>query len=624
MRSFIDYIRNENLIENLIETYNKKFNNENEKELLIKLCDMIYSFKDEGLFNSPYQNNDIFGKIYERSVNHEERKILGEFYTPLPVVDYILDSIGYNAELNVEDKKIIDISCGSGSFIIQVIRIFIRCFMRIHNRSAVTDFTVEEAKKLILTVNENIFGVDINPIACILCQLNIQFVLFEIFKFIRNSDKNYRLPDFNVKVINALKLVNTEKYDYIVGNPPYLFIRDIPNEQRKIIEEGDFETNDGQYDYYQIFIELGIKLLKDHGKLGYIVPDSILALSNRSIIRKYIYNTTKIKEIYYTGPKFDEPVVSNIILILEKESDNLEREKNNIKIKLSDKQEKQIVQESLKNWDYKFLIHLTETDIPIIEYLNKDFPKLRDLNQKEGFKISISRGVELAKTGEIVYCEKCELYFPVPKKYFNCPECRSQLKMEHKENIIYEGIPENKKKDIKSFIYSINRYQIKDNKYIDISKNGINYKNLDIYEDRIIIRQLSQNNLICATYDNNLSLTSQSFYNLKIVSSPIAEFNNLFLLGIINSKLLSYYFIKSFGSYKKLFPRILIEKIKDLPFKVPETDEEKDLAVNIINNVKALLESYDKNIQNQIDSLVFDIYKISNDKREYILKFMEK
>ena len=185
-------------------------------------------------------------------------------------------------------------------------------------------------------------------------------------------------------------------------------------------------------------------------------------------------------------------------------------------------------------------------------------------------------------------------------------------------------MPENNDENRKSFISSINRYQIKDNKYIDVSKRGINYKDLNSYTDRIIIRQLSQNNLICATYAKDLSLTSQSFYNLKIWQSPVEEFNNEYLLGIINSTLLSYYFIKSFGSYKKLFPRILIEKIKALPVKVPETDDEKRDAIKIVENVRSILDDNKKIelIQKDLDSLIFDLYEIPDKYREYIQNFM--
>ena len=284
----------------------------------------------------------------------------------------------------------------------------------------------------------------------------------------------------------------------------------------------------------------------------------------------------------------------------------------------------------MKKWGFKFLIHLSDTDISIIEHLNDNFINLKDLNQEKGFKISLSRGVELAKTGEIIFCKRCELYYPVPKKHLLCPECKSKLEIKHIEKIIHDSIPNDKKNDFKKFLFSINRFKINENRYIDMSKEGINYKDLDFYEDRIIIRQLSQNSLICATYDKDLSLTSQSFYNLKIVQSSITEFNHLYLLGIINSKLLSYYFIKCFGSYKKLFPRILIEKIKDLPIKIPNSDNEKKIAKQIAENVHFLLDDVNKSenvmteTQNQIDSSIFQIYYISDNNKNYICEFMEK
>ena len=621
MRTFIDYLQKENIVEKTIEIYKNQIT-KSDKVLLEKIIKNLFSFQEN--FTKP-SNFDILGTIYEKTLNHKKRKSLGEFYTPFSIVDYILNAIGFNSVNNIDNKKLIDISCGSGSFLIQAIKIFVDNLRKFYNRDSISDLTIEEAKEIIHKVKNNILGIDINPIACILCQINIHFALFNLFKKIRKIEESYDLPQFNIRNMNALNLVENNIYSYVVGNPPYLFIRDISSEHRKIIENNDFETNDGQYDYYQIFIELGLKLLNNHGKLGYIVPDTLLALSNRSILRKYIYNKTKIKEIYYTGPKFDDPVVSNIILSLEKESDTSEREQNYIKIKLSNQEEKLILQENLKKWGFRFLIHLSDTDIPIIEHLNNNFLKLKDLNQDKGYKISLSRGVELAKTGEIIYCESCELYYPVPKKHLLCPECKAQLKIENIEHIIQETLPKGKENDFKKFLFSINRYKIKEDRYIDMSKEGINYKDLEFYEDRIIIRQLSQNSLICATYDMNLSLTSQSFYNLKIVQSPIAEFNHLYLLGVINSKLLSYYFIKCFGSYKKLFPRILIEKIKDLPIKVPESNNEKKIAITIAEKVQLLLENADKSeIQNQIDNLIFEIYNISDKNKEPICEFMEK
>ncbi len=633
MRDFIDYLEKQNVIRNLKQYYKFGLNTHYDIEILNRITESLapYNNVNQSIIDNSSSdlNNidlDIFSTIYEKTRSHKEKKKLGEFYTPLSVVKYILDGVNYNSLNHIETDKIIDISCGSGSFIIQAIKIFIKRCLSKYNKEKISDLIIGEAKNIISTIKMNIFGVDINPIACILCQINIHFTLFELLNLILSYEENYHLPLFNIKNINALDIESEEKYDFVVGNPPYLFIRDIPPDQRSKIEVSNFKTNDGQYDYYQIFIELGIRILKRGGKLGYIVPDSLLALSNRSILRKYIYDTTKIKEIYHTGPKFSELIVSNIILILEKEVNASERKKNLINFKLSNQVEEILPQDLLEKWNYKFLIHLNETDILILEQLNTDFPKLRDLSDKYNVEFVLGRGVELSKTGRIIFCEKCKRYLPIPQKKLKCDKCNSSLDEKNSENIIHDAIPSNAiRENFQLFLYSIKRYQITQYKYIDTSKVGINYKDFNLYEDRIIIRQISQNSKICATYDKNLSFTSQSFYNLSIKKSQIPEFNNHYLLGLFNSTLFSYFFIKSFGNYKKLFPRILIEKIKDFPIKIPNSNKEIAIAKKIIEKVKLILDNFDelKIIQEAIDSLVFDLYQISENDQKFIANYMK-
>jgi len=620
MLNFIDYLNKESIIRNLKNHYKRCIDNQYEESFLNNMMENL------NLLNKIDLEYDIFSYLYESTQNPKEKKELGEYYTPISVVNYILEGVGYNYLNQIETKQVIDISCGSGSFLIQAIRILIKRCLEIFKRKEVSELAVEEAKLIISKIRNNISGIDINRIACILCQINIHFIVFDILNLIRKSEPKYQLPYFDIDNYNALTIDATEKYDFVVGNPPYLFIRDIPKDQRQIIENSNFETVDGQYDYYQIFIELGLKILKNRGLFGYIVPDSLLALSNRSNIRKHIYDRTKIREIYHTGPKFNDPIVSNIIIILEKENNTIERNKNRMKIKMSHQEENLIPQRKIENWYYKFLIHLNETDSSIRDHLNANFPKLKELNNKYDIQITLNRGVELTKTGEIIFCEKCNKYSPIPKKILKCHRCNSSLNEQNIEKIIYKRIPNKMiKNDFKLYLYSIKRYQKNQYKYINTTKVGINYKNFTNYEDRIIIRQISQNNKICATYDENLSLTSQSFYNLKIEKSSIPEFNILYLLGIINSTLLSYYFIKSFGTYKTIFPRILIEKIKDLPIKIPISKEEKEKAKKIKELVKVILMEKNeiKDLERKIDSLIFDLYQISVDNQKHILNYME-
>jgi methylase of polypeptide subunit release factors len=620
MLDFINYLKKEKVIRDLKQFYKVDKNKSKETAFLDKII--------EGLHNNlDILNSDLISNLYEKARNREEKKKLGEFYTPISIVNYILDAVHYNNKEDLENKKIIDISCGSGSFIVQVVRRIVERWIKKLNITELSELSITEAKRIIENIQNNINGVDVNPVAVILCQVNIQLTLFCIFNLIRKADKNYHFPKFKIVNRSALEIPLIEAYDFVIGNPPYLFLRDIPQEQRKIIDKKNLETNTGQYDYYQIFMEMGIRLLKNHGNFGYIVPDSLLALSNRKVIRKYMYDNAKIKELYNIGPKFEEPIVSNTIVILQKETDVFEREMNLIQIKIAgdeDSKPKSIIQKFIQDWDYNFLIHLNEVDILILKHLNDKFPKMSEFMNHRDYKIILSRGVELGKEGEIIYCEKCDKYQPLPKKELRCAQCNSKLSGNSIENIIHKKDRIIKTQDFKPYIYSINQYLIKDYRYIDISKKGINYKDLEIYKDRIIIRQMSQNNRICATYDKSSSLTSQSFYNLKIVKTPVSEFDNYYLLGIINSSLLSYFFIKSFGSYKKLFPRILIEKIKNLPIKIPISEDEREKAkkirelVKVILNENEIIQPYLK----VIDSLVFDLYKITKNNQNYILNYM--
>ena len=138
--------------------------------------------------------------------------------------------------------------------------------------------------------------------------------------------------------------------------------------------------------------------------------------------------------------------------------------------------------------------------------------------KKSNYNIYLRRGVELTKEGKIIYCQVCNKYYPLPRGKLVCKTCNSNLLPQSIENIIVDQKPQNQNLNYAPFIYSINRYKTTQVKYIILDKPGINYKDPGIYNDRVIIRQLAQNNLICATYNKN-GYTSQSLYNLGILTT---------------------------------------------------------------------------------------------------------
>ena len=632
MSDFQKFLMDNGIISNLITHYGIDLKDKDINDFIHKMVQSLTKIDSKEIY--PNKKKDILkydldsiAEFYEKIVPYSQRKTMGEFFTPIQIVDYILKSVGYTDQHDIQDKKLIDLSSGSGSFIIRAVNILTKRLIAHINSKENSELFPNQAEQIINRVKDNIYGIDINPIACILCQINIYFTLFKLFRTIIKNDKDYDIPKFNIFNKDTLQLNFNNKYDYVVGNPPYLFIRSIPKEYRKLIESLSLETNIGQYDLYQLFIEIGIKTLKESGKLGYIVPDSLLALSNRKLLRMYILNYTKINEISVVGSVFNDAVVSNIIIVVQKEAIEEQRLKNKITIKKAlkyDQMDYFLKQDKIVKWDFKFLIHLTQKDIEILEHLNSSFTSFKELLFDSQFEISINRGVELGKEGDIIYCDMCNRYLPLPKSNFLCPKCGSTLDSNAVEKIIVDTIPKGLDNAYKHFIYSLNRYFIKEYRYIKLNVDGINYKDSNNYTNRIVIRQLNQENLICAAYEKN-ALSSQSIYNIKISRSPIVEFNHFYLLGLLNSRLLSFYFLKTFGSYKALFPRILIEKLKILPIKVPSTIRERELSEKIKEKVQQILDFKNHNeaqistLQDQIDLLVNVLFQIDESDYYYIL-----
>jgi len=204
---------------------------------------------------------DLFGTLYQRIISREIRKNLGEFYTPPVIVNYILLNVGYEPLNDISSKKVMDLSCGSGSFLIQVANHLITHLLYKNNIKLIDNLSPINALKIMERIQENLYGIDINPLACIVCNLNLINSTYKIIKKIHDSGQEFDYLGFKIFREDTLKIDFREKFDFIIGNPPYLFIRDIPLSQRRLIENLKLNTNIGQYDYYQIFLEIGIELL---------------------------------------------------------------------------------------------------------------------------------------------------------------------------------------------------------------------------------------------------------------------------------------------------------------------------------------------------------------------------
>lgn len=192
-------------------------------------------------------DSDILGHVYEDYLPKEERKKLGEYYTPLEVVRYILDAVGYTLGEEIEGKKILDPSCGSGTFLVEALRRVIQRFLAKFHKSSAHKLEPEEASMILESMRANIYGLDLNIFACHIAEMNLFFQTIDLYGAVKSKYKEEVFKGFNVFHTDSLMPTNSEltdfsnarvkpflndlrkiagikksKFDFVVGNPPYV------------------------------------------------------------------------------------------------------------------------------------------------------------------------------------------------------------------------------------------------------------------------------------------------------------------------------------------------------------------------------------------------------------------
>lgn len=203
------------------------------------------------------------------SKTYNQQKLFGQVYTPISIVEKILDDIGYNFP-SILGKNILDPACGDGRFLEQVVKRIVTFSppeYLVHNLSFV-------------------HGWDIDPEAVNGCISNLNQIV-----------EPYHIQiDWQIKVIDALTKIHTDdKFEFIVGNPPYIRIQHLEKTQREFIQQNFSFCKSGSTDIYIAFYELSLHLLTSAGKCGFITPNTFFYTETAQLLRQAL---TKGKHIY--------------------------------------------------------------------------------------------------------------------------------------------------------------------------------------------------------------------------------------------------------------------------------------------------------------------------------------
>lgn len=231
------------------------------------------------------------------SKTYTQEKKLGQIYTPSHIVAKMLDDVGY-VGADIVGKSILDPACGDGRFLVQVV-----------------ERIIEQSKHSDLVHNLSfVQGWDIDEDAILECKKNLD-------NLVQSVDIQI---DWNIQKRNSLEAISNESnkdlFDFIVGNPPYIRIQHLEEEQRKFIQSHYQFCKSGSTDIYIAFYELATKLLSDNGKCTFITPNTFFYTETAKAMRAYFgANRAILKMSNYADIQvFNNATTYSAIVIFDK------------------------------------------------------------------------------------------------------------------------------------------------------------------------------------------------------------------------------------------------------------------------------------------------------------------
>ncbi len=240
---------------------------------------------------------DELSVAFELLIPASDRILNGAFFTPAYIVDYIIDNVSPSCS-----ETVADVSCGCGAFLLGILRYYIRKY----------NISVSEILK------NNLRGADI-------LEYNIRRAKLLICLFALRNGENIAADDINIICCDSLRYNWNQKFDCIVGNPPYVKFQDMTDESRSFLASNWSTTSFGTYNLYFAFFELGYNLLSNSGRLGYITPNNFFTSLAGESLRNYFqqhqciykivdFNATKVFDVQtYTAISFINKQKNNSI-----------------------------------------------------------------------------------------------------------------------------------------------------------------------------------------------------------------------------------------------------------------------------------------------------------------------
>lgn len=357
-------------------------------------------------------------------------------------------------------------------------------------------------------------------------------------------------------------MFGVEKFDIVIGNPPYVLLQNtrLSLEEQNILRK-NYKTAQYKTDLFHLFFEQGLRCLKDvNAILCYITPNTYLKNKHNNLLREYILKNAHVVEVIrFYVPIFKNASVDNAIIIantkkeIKSETIIVKDISDNNYSSLFKSPSVSLLQKSIMNGEYSFDFDLIGS--PLANSFN-NFPTLKDFGRA---------------------------YFGI--QTFD----RNTFVSKDKKNNNYKPVVDGG---------NVGRYFLKSSKeYVFFSKEAIKSGgNESVYQkERVLVRQIGKYPEGCYCPPNIYTLNT--IYNIFVYDDKI---NLKYLLSLINSNTVRYYWIKNFSDNKETFPKIKKNPLESIPIPFIKKSEQ-ELFSNLVDYIILIKSnSTDKTINEQV------------------------
>lgn len=279
---------------------------------------------------SSLDGKDILGDFFESITRDGFKQNKGQFFTPTPIVNFLLyalqlDNLAIDKLNNGKHLPfIIDPSAGSGTYLVEAMKLITKelKYKQFHKVKTSKDvkWRFEELFKPDYQENKwarnYLYGSEINFDLGTASKVNmilhgdgstnifVKDGLLPFRFYVKETSPNYLEtaaadPLYNDKEVNA-------KFDVAISNPP--FSVDLDTQTQREVKNafvfGDKKNSEN------LFLERYYQLLKEGGRLGVVLPESVFDTTENKYIRLFLFKYFNVKAIVSLPQVTFEPYTS--------------------------------------------------------------------------------------------------------------------------------------------------------------------------------------------------------------------------------------------------------------------------------------------------------------------------